>query len=206
LTSDLLELPFLGELLIQSLQLLNQVSTSSDDGVLGSEWSIGLDTQFKGCEQRVRDFVGGEQDVGWLCEFGTEEVGEGVVFLVEGEDCCVGDTCGIKALEREGGREGKTKLTGFGCPGYFLFAVAEEEELESWGNIVSDVVVVCFVDCEGGDGGAHEVVVIRCHLEFGCGSAVKWSVIECLVCNRIIKSLDHGTGMRQRKVFKRAIL
>jgi hypothetical protein len=64
LTSDLLELPFLGELLIQSLQLLNQVSTSSDDGVLGSEGSIGLDTQFKGCEQRVRDFVGGEQDVG----------------------------------------------------------------------------------------------------------------------------------------------
>jgi hypothetical protein len=28
--------------------------------------------------------------------------------------------------------------------------------------------VVCFVDCEGGDGCAHEVVVIRCHLEFGC--------------------------------------
>jgi hypothetical protein len=37
LTSDLLELPFLGELLIQSLQLLDQVSTSSDDGVFGSE-------------------------------------------------------------------------------------------------------------------------------------------------------------------------
>jgi hypothetical protein len=64
LTSDLLELPFLGELLIQSLQLLNQVSTSSDDGILGSEGSIGLDTQFKGCEQRVRDFVGGEENVG----------------------------------------------------------------------------------------------------------------------------------------------
>jgi hypothetical protein len=73
---------------------------------------------------------------------------------------------------RKGGRE-EAKLTGFGCPGYFLFAVAEEEELESWGHIVSDVVVVCFVDCEGGDGGAHEVVVVGCHLEGGCGSAVK---------------------------------
>jgi hypothetical protein len=73
---------------------------------------------------------------------------------------------------REGWKEGG-KVTGFGCPGYFLFAVAEKEEFESWRDIVSDVVVVCFVDCEGGDGGAHEVVVIRCHLEFGCGSAVK---------------------------------
>ena len=64
LTSDLLEFPFLGELLIQSLQLLNQVSTGSDDGIFGCEGSIGLDAQFKGSEQRVRDFVGGEEDVG----------------------------------------------------------------------------------------------------------------------------------------------
>lgn len=49
----------------------------------------------------MRDFVGGEQNVGRLCEFGAEEVGESVIFLVEGEDCCVGDTCVIK-LVRDG--------------------------------------------------------------------------------------------------------
>lgn len=64
LTSDFLEFPFFCELLIQSLQLLNQVSTGSDDSILGCEGSISLYTQFKGCEQRMRDFVGGEQDVG----------------------------------------------------------------------------------------------------------------------------------------------
>ena len=104
MTGDLLEFPFLCELLIQSLQLLNQVSTSSDDGVFGCQGSIGLDAQFKGCEQRVRDFVGGEEDVGRLCEFGAEEVGEGVIFLVEGEDSCVGDTCVIWTV-REGRKE-----------------------------------------------------------------------------------------------------
>jgi hypothetical protein len=66
-------------------------------------------------------------------------------------------------MKRQGGEE--ERLTGFGCPGYFLFAVAEEEEFKSWGDIVSDVAVVCFVDCEGGDGCAHEVVVVGGHLE-----------------------------------------
>ena len=107
LTSNLLELPFLGKLLIESLQLLNQVSTSSDDGILRSEGSIGLDAQLKGSEQRVRDFVGGEEDVGRLCEFGAEEVGEGVIFLVEGEDSCVGDTCVIWTV-----REGRERVRG----------------------------------------------------------------------------------------------
>jgi len=40
----------------------------------------------------------------------------------------------------------RKQLTGFGGPGYFLLAVAEEEELESCGDIVSDVVVGCSVD------------------------------------------------------------
>ena len=56
-------------------------------------------------------------------------------------------------------------LTGFGSPGHLLLAIAEEEELESWGNIISDIVVLCFVGVESGDGGAHEMVVIRCHLD-----------------------------------------
>jgi hypothetical protein len=67
--------------------------------------------------------------------------------------------------ERDGQIGQGGKLTGFGCPGYFLFAVAEEEELESCRDIVSDVAVVCFVDCECGDGCAHEVVVVGGHLE-----------------------------------------
>jgi hypothetical protein len=116
LAGDLLELPFLCELLIQSLQLLNQVSTSSDDGVFGCQGSIGLDAQFKGCEQRVRDFVGGEQNVWRLCEFGAEEIGESVIFLVEGEDCCVRNTCAIKPVRGEGQvaqrREGNLRVSG----------------------------------------------------------------------------------------------
>jgi hypothetical protein len=67
--------------------------------------------------------------------------------------------------------------------------------------------VVCFVDCEGGDGCAHEVVVVGCHLEFGCRSAVKCD--EIFGVYETTKSLDHGTGrswLRQRKVFKKAIL
>lgn len=48
--------------------------------------------------------------------------------------------------ERKSAREVRKQLTGFGGPGDFLFAVAEEEELESCGDIVSDVVVGWFVD------------------------------------------------------------
>lgn len=43
-------------------------------------------------------------------------------------------------------REVSKQLTSFGGPGDFLFTVAEEEELESCGDIVSDVVVGWFVD------------------------------------------------------------
>jgi hypothetical protein len=91
LTSNLLELPLLGELLVKSLKLLDQITTGANDGVLGGELAISLDTQFKGCEQRVRDLVGGEENVGGSGEFGAEKVGQGVVFLVEGEDCGIGD-------------------------------------------------------------------------------------------------------------------
>jgi hypothetical protein len=62
--------------------------------------------------------------------------------------------------------QGKWLLTGFGSPGYFLLAIAEEEELESWGNIVSDVAAFWLVNVKGGDGSAHEMVIIGSHLEW----------------------------------------
>ena len=55
-------------------------------------------------------------------------------------------------------------LTGFGSPGYFLLAVAEEEELESWRNIVSDIAAFWLVDVKSGDGGAHEMIIVGSHL------------------------------------------
>ncbi len=42
----------------------------------------------------MRDFVGGEEDVWGFEELRAEEVAEGVVFFVEGEDCGRGDACG----------------------------------------------------------------------------------------------------------------
>ena len=47
LASDLLQLPLLGKFLIETLQLLNELTTGADDGVLGSDGTIGLNTQFE---------------------------------------------------------------------------------------------------------------------------------------------------------------
>ena len=70
--------------------------------------------------------------------------------------------------------QGKWLLTGFWSPGYFLLTVAEEEELESWRNIVSDIAAFWLVNVKGGDGGAHEVVIVGSHL----GVNVKCSGIQ----------------------------
>lgn len=76
--------------MIQLLQVLDNICASLHNGVLGCQFSIGLDAQFKGCEKRVRDFVGGEEDLGRLDEACAEEVAESVVFLVKSEDCGIG--------------------------------------------------------------------------------------------------------------------
>lgn len=63
LSSNLLQLPLLCELLIQLLQILNAIGARLDDGILGAELSIGLNTQLDAGEERVRGLVCGEEDV-----------------------------------------------------------------------------------------------------------------------------------------------
>lgn len=70
----------------------------------------------------------------------AEKVADGVVFLVDGEEGCVGDTCGgnqsVWRLE-VGAVVLGVRLTGLGCPGDLLLTVAEQEELEAAGYIIS---------------------------------------------------------------------
>lgn len=47
LASDLLQLPLLGELLVETLQLLNELTAGTDDSVLGGDGAVGLDTQLE---------------------------------------------------------------------------------------------------------------------------------------------------------------
>lgn len=84
-TRNLFELPLLRELLIQALQLLHEVLASLHDRLLAADLAVGLHAQLEGREQRVRDLVGGVDDVRRLDELGAQQVGEGVVFFVEGE-------------------------------------------------------------------------------------------------------------------------
>lgn len=44
-------------------------------------------------DEWMRDFIAGEGNAAVLQEAGADEVAEGVVFLVEGEDGGRGDTC-----------------------------------------------------------------------------------------------------------------
>lgn len=76
---------------VQFGQILDNQFTSSHNSFLGCDGAIGLDAEFKGSEEWVRDFVRGEHDGGVLEETLREEVAEGVVFFVEGEDGGVRD-------------------------------------------------------------------------------------------------------------------
>ena len=91
LTSNLLQLPLLGELLVQLLQLLDDVGTGLDDGVLGADLSVGLDAQLDRGEEWMRRLVGCEQDVWRLDEVMAEKVADGVVLLVQSEESRIGD-------------------------------------------------------------------------------------------------------------------
>ena len=89
--SNLLQLPLLGELLIEHLQLLDELLTRADDRLLGTDLPIRLHAQFEGGEERVRDLVAGEEDVRVFGEVRAEQVAQGVVFFVEREEGGVGD-------------------------------------------------------------------------------------------------------------------
>lgn len=93
LADNALAQPLGREALLQLLQVLNDVPATLDNGVLGRNGAVGGDAQLEGREQRVRDLVGGEDDVVVLEEALGDKVTERVVFAVEGEDGCVGDAC-----------------------------------------------------------------------------------------------------------------
>ena len=90
---NLLELPLLRELLIQHLQLLHQLLTSLHHRLFWTDFSIGLHAELERREEWVWDLVAGEEDMLGLYELCAEEVAEGVVFLVEGENRGVGHAC-----------------------------------------------------------------------------------------------------------------
>jgi hypothetical protein len=92
-SSHLLQLEFLGELLVELLQLGDELAASLDNGGFGSDLAVGVDAELEGGEERVRDFVGGESDVVHAEQLVAQHVGEGVVLLVEGEESGVRDLC-----------------------------------------------------------------------------------------------------------------
>jgi len=89
--SHLLQLEFLGELLVELLELGDELTTGLDNGGLGSDLAVGVDTELERGEERVRDFVGGEGDVLHAEQLVAQHVSKGVVLLVEGEESGVGD-------------------------------------------------------------------------------------------------------------------
>lgn len=80
------------EATIQDMQILNNVFAAPDNGLLRRNCAIGLDAKLEGCEERVGDFVGGEDNVIVLEETLGEEVAKCVVFLVEREYSGIGHT------------------------------------------------------------------------------------------------------------------
>jgi hypothetical protein len=71
---NLLQLPFLRKLPSQHSQILHNILTRNQDGLLGCDGAISRNAQLKGCKQRVRDFVGREVDVRVCVEALGEEV------------------------------------------------------------------------------------------------------------------------------------
>ena len=91
LPSNLPHLPLLRELLVQPLQLLHKLIARLHHRLLGRHLAIRLHAQLEDREERVRDLVGGEEDVRRAGQLVAEQVAESVVFFVEGEEGCVGD-------------------------------------------------------------------------------------------------------------------
>lgn len=68
------QLVFLGELTGESAQILDEIVASGNDGVLGSDFAVGLDPELELGDQRVRNPVARKQDVGALQQTRTEQV------------------------------------------------------------------------------------------------------------------------------------
>lgn len=98
LADNALTEPLRREAIIQLLKVLHNVPAATDDGILGCDGTVSLDAELESRKERMRNFVGGKDDVLVLEEALGEQVTKRVVFLVEGEDrsvrnaCCAGES------------------------------------------------------------------------------------------------------------------
>jgi hypothetical protein len=112
-------------------------------------------------ERQLITFVAGEDNVGILQQMSAEEVEEGVVFFVDGEDGGVGCAYSlVRGVEKTIAVLLLYRLTGVRRLSDLLLAVAEEEELKAFdaismvrGRSVSrckhgEIVVVLMI-CDG---------------------------------------------------------
>jgi hypothetical protein len=104
------QLVLAGEVGPEDIEVVDQVTATGQNRLFGGDFAVGLDSEFEVGKERVRDLgqrgqhgctgtcvswcptysVGSEGDVAVLEQLVAEEVGKGVVFLVEGEDGRVG--------------------------------------------------------------------------------------------------------------------
>jgi hypothetical protein len=83
---------------IQRIQVPNNILAAPHNRILGRNGPVGGDAKLERGEERVRDLVGGKGDLGVLEEALREQVGERVVFFVEGEGRGVWDACDATLL------------------------------------------------------------------------------------------------------------
>lgn len=88
-----MQLPLLGELGVQGVQIPNQLLTRLIESVFGGKCAIGLDAKVEFGEERMWDLVGGEDDARIAMELVFKKIAESVVFFVEVEERAVGDAC-----------------------------------------------------------------------------------------------------------------
>lgn len=97
-TNNLLAEPLSRKAALEHAEISYDIATALDDRVLGCDGAVGRDAQLEGCEERVRYFVGGEDDVIVLEEALREKVAERVVLFVEGKDSGVGNAWNLSLV------------------------------------------------------------------------------------------------------------
>jgi hypothetical protein len=100
LANNALADPFSLEAIIQLLKIVDHVCAGFHNSLLGGNGAVGLNTELKRGEERVGNLVGSEHNGRVLEEALGEQIAERVVFLVEGENGCVGDACCAVELAR----------------------------------------------------------------------------------------------------------
>jgi hypothetical protein len=123
------------------VQILDDILAAPDDGLLRCDCAVGLHAELEGSEERVRNFVGREDDVVVLEETLGEEVAECVILLVECEDGGIGYAC--VALLARFAELRFAQLTGLFLVLNLLLAVVQQEELESRWHIVRTKLYIC---------------------------------------------------------------